>query len=1037
MKLPEFSVNRKVTASMLAMILVVLGLITFTRLGLDFFPDIEFPTVSVITSYRGASSEDIENTITKTLEQVINSVSGVKKVNSITSEGVSVINVEFEWGTNLDFAAQDVRDQLGLYKSYLPEEATDPLVVKFSLSQIPIIFYGITAEKMPLYELKELVEDEVASRLERIDGVASAQVYSMSIREILVDLDKSALESMSISLDQILLALRMENLNLPAGRIVERHSEFLLRTLGEFKTLDDIRNTIIGSTQSGQAVYLKDVAEVRDTMKEARYLGRIQGQKGVFLIINKRSGANTVITGQAVKKELQKIKEVIPSDVEFFTAMDQAKMIQMVIRKTANNALIGGILAIFFIFIFLRNWRPTITIALSIPLSIITTFIAFYLAGYTLNMLTLGGLALGIGMLVDNAIVVIENTFRHIEEGKERNKAAKIGASEVGMAITASTLTTIAVFFPMVFARGITGKLTRGLALAIAFSLLASLFVALTVVPLVASLLFKENNKRGLEVKGRLSVGFDKARNFYRKILHRALQRRWWVLGGTFGLLLVSLVIVFFLGTEFMPSMDRSMIMLSVKMPVGTALDETNRVVAMVENLMTQEPSVEIVTAQVGSQAEDNPADVAGGFSATGTHEGLLWVGLVDRDKRKLSADEIMERIRKKLPQLKDVKFEALDLSQTMTGGAQAPVEIKIFGKELELLKETANNIVDRIRDVEGLRDVTHSLAEGKPEYHINVNREQASRMGLMVSQVASTIQTAALGKVATRFREGNEEIDIRVRFKEKFRDSLDSIGNIPIMTPLKTMVRLDQVASISKGEGPIRINRENQARVVTVTANIAGRDLGSVVKDINKRINGVEKGLPSGYFIEFGGQYEQMKDAFIIMAGAFALAILLVYMIMASQFESFIHPFVIMFTIPFAVIGVVLALLVTGRPIGLPVLIGVVILAGIAVNNGIVMIDYVNQLKRRGLEKKEAILQGSVTRLRPVLITALTTIAGMMPMALSTSEGGEMRAPMAITVIGGLTATTFLTLFVIPIIYSLVDRVKFAREKDRDTSYL
>jgi len=1024
MKIPEFAVNRKVTTAMMAMILVVLGFLAFTKLGLDFLPDLEFPTVSVVTTYSGASSEDIENTITRPLEQIINTISRVKRVDSMTLEGASVIMTEFEWGTNLDFAAQDIRDQIGLYRNFLPEEATDPLVVKFDLGQMPIIFGGITANR-PTYELKELIEDEVAPRLERIDGVASAQVFSMDVREILVDVDKAALESLNISLDQILFALRMENLNLPAGRIVERHSEFLLRTLGEFETLDDIRNTIIGSSQTGQPVYLGDVAEVRDAMKDTRFLGRIQGEKGVFYFINKRSGANTVITAKAVNKELEKIKATLPPDIKFFPFMDQSEMIQRVIRRTGNNALVGGLLAIFFIFVFLRNWRPTVTIALAIPLSVITTFIALYLAGYTLNLLTLGGLALGIGMLVDNSVVVIENIFRHIEEGKSREESAKRGAAEVGMAITASTLTTIAVFFPMVFARGLTGRMTRGLALSIAFALVASLFVAITVVPMVASLLFKANNNQGNQVKKKMTRQFDRARNVYRRILHGALKRRWLVLGGTVGLLVISFAIVPFLGTEFMPAMDREMIILSVKMPVGTSLEETDRVVTMVERLLAAAPGVETVSAQVGSQAEGNPADMAGGFSTTGSHEGLVWVGLVRKSDRDLSDKEILEEIRGKLPRLKDAKIEAIDFGAAMMGGESAPIEIKIFGKDINMLGEVADSIVDRIQDVEGLRDVTHSLAEGKPEYHISINREKASRMGLQVNQVANAVQTASLGKVVTRYREGNEEFDIRVRFKEKFRDSLDDIKSIPIMTPFNSMVSLEQVASIEKGEGPIQINRENQARVVNVTANIAGRDLGSIVRDIKKRIAEVERGLPLGYFIEFGGQYEQMQEAFIIMAGAFALATLLVYMIMASQFESFKHPFVIMFTIPLAIIGVILALLISGQPISLPALIGFIMLGGIAVNNGIVMVDYINQLKRRGVDKREAILQACTVRLRPVLITAFTTILGMLPMALSISEGAEMRAPMAIAVIGGLTATTFLTLFIIPIIYSLFDRVK------------
>jgi len=1027
MKIPEFSVNRKVTTAMMAMILVVLGFISYTRLGLDFFPELEFPTVSVVTTYSGASPEDIENTITRPLEQVINTVGNVKKVNSITSEGVSVIMVEFEWGTNLDFATQDIREQLSQFRSFLPEEASDPLVVKFNISQFPIIFYGITGN-LPTLELKDLIEDEVARRLERIEGVASAQVFSMDEREILVELDPAALEAYKLSVDQIIASLSLENLNLPGGRVVERQTEFLVRTLGEFQSVEDIQEVIVGVTSMGTPIYLRDVGEVRDTLKDFRYRARIQGQEGVFLFVSKRSGANTVLTTNAIKKELAKIRESLPPDIEFYVAMDQADMIQKVINRTANNALVGGILAMIFILVFLRNWRPTVTIFLAIPLSIITTFIAFYLAGYTINLMTLGGLALGIGMLVDNAVVVIENIFRHLEEGADREKAAKKGASEVGMAITASTLTTIAVFFPMVFARGITGQLTRGLALAIAFSLVSSLFVALTVVPMVASLIFKAN--RNNQINGspekKKSKRVHRMREIYRGILLRSLRRRRWVLAGVFGLFVISLLIIPFMGTEFMPPMDRSMLILSVKLPVGSTIEETDRVLHMVEDILAQEPDVQIVTAQAGSQAEDNPTEAAGELNPTGPHEGIIWAGLVDKKNRQLSDLELNEKIRAKLPSLEGVKFEVVDIGQMFMGGARNPVEIKIFGQEIPLLKEIAETIVSRIKDVEGLRDLKHSLSEAKPEYHLRINRDEASRLGIKVSQVAQTIQTAALGRVATRYRSGNEEYDIRVRFKEEFRDNLEDILRIPILTPTGQIIPVGQIARLEPGEGPIKITRENQAREVTVTANIAGRDLGSVIQDIKAQLKDLETQLPRGYFIEYGGQYEEMQDAFIIMAGAFLLAILLVYMIMASQFESFLHPFVIMFTVPLSLIGVIIALLIAGKPVSLPVLVGFVMLAGIAVNNGIVMVDYINQLKRRGVEPAEAILQGCTVRLRPVLITALTTILGMLPMALTTSEGASFRAPMAITVMGGLAATTLLTLFVIPAIYSLVTRVKF-----------
>lgn len=1029
MKLPEFSVKRKVTASMMAAILVVLGAISFTRLGLDFFPDLEFPTVSVVTSYPGASSEDIENILTRPLEQVVSSVNRVKKVASMTSEGVSVITIEFEWGTKLDFAAQDVRDQIGLYEQYLPEEAGEPLVLKFSFSQFPVIFFGVTSD-LPAMRLRTVIEDEVAPRLERIDGVASARVFAMDVREILVDVDKASLESRGLTLDQVLMALRSENLNLPAGSLVERHSEILVRTMGEFMDLDDIRRTVVGLTATGEPVYVADIAEVKDTLKEMRYVARIQQQNGVYLIISKRSGANTQQASAAVKKELEALRGSIPGNPVFHVAMDQGDMIEQVTTNTVQNALVGGLMAIVLIFLFLRNWRPTLIIGLAVPLSVITTFIALYAAGYTLNLLTLGGLALGIGMLVDNAIVVIENVYRHLEEGKGADEASMAGAGEVGMAITASTLTTIAVFFPMIFAQGVTGKMTQALGLSVAFSLVASLFVALTVVPLSTSLLFRSGRSLKAISKAPEERQFAKAKALYRKWLDRALHNRRWVVGGALLAFVAALAIVPFLGTEFLPSQDRDMIMLKVRMPVGTALEETDRVVAMVENIMAAMPEITMISAQVGSQVEQDAGDAASSMSNAGTHEAILWVGLVKRDQRTMSDTEILERIRGRLPSLIGVKFEAIDMSQMLLGGAAAPVEIELFGKDFPVLKDQADQIVRMISGVEGLRDITHSMASGKPEVQIRIDRERAYRLGLSVYQVANTVQTATLGKVATRFREGSDEIDVRLRFKKEYRDSLDEVRRIPILTPAGRMVSLEEAAVIELAEGPITINRENQARRVSVTANIADRDLGSVVRDIKGRLAGFERTLPPGYFLEYGGAYEQMQEAFLILAGAFALAVLLVYMIMASQFEHFTHPFIIMFTVPLGIIGVIIGLLVTGRTISLAALIGVIMLAGIAVNNGIVMIDYINQLIKRGVDRREAILQGATTRLRAVVLTALTTILGSLPLAFSRSSGSEFRAPMGVAIVFGLTATTLLTLFVIPVIYSLFNKIRFKEEK-------
>jgi len=1030
MKLPEFSVKRKVTASMMVMILVILGSIAATRLGLDFFPEIEYPTVSVVTTYGGASSEEIENVLTRPLEQVISSVSRVKKISSQSSEGVSLVSVEFEWGTSLDFAAQDIRDQVARYEQYLPEDAGKPMVLKFDLGQMPVIFYGITSAETNTMKLKEIIEDEVAPRLERLDGVASAQVFSMDEREIAVDIDKAALESHGLTLDRIIMALRAENLNLPAGNLVERQSDYLVRTLGEFKSLDDIGRTVVSVSQTGQPVYLSDLAEVRDTLKETRFISRIQDQGGVFLIVNKRSGANPQQTGAAVKETLAQLRPTLPANPEFHVAMDMSEMIEKVTSRTIENAWVGGLLAVVLLFLFLRNWRPTLIIGLAIPLSIVTTFIALYAAGYNLNLLTLGGLALGIGMLVDNAIVVIENTYRHLEEGENSELASINGASEVGMAITASTLTTIAVFFPMMFATGITGKLTQALGLTISAALLASLFVALTVIPLFSSLLFKSRRGFGSAPSGPPKVQFARARVVYRRWLEWTLSHRRWVLGGTVVLLLISFAIVPFLGTEFMSSGDMNMLLIKVKLPVGSAVTETDRVVAGIEKIMAAQPEIEMISSQIGSSVSQDAGDAASGFGNVGTHEAIIWVRLIDLEERASSDMEIMERIRSGLPRLKDIKIELIDLSSTLIGGAQSPIEIKLFGKDLEILGDVADQIVARISDVEGIRDLTHSLAQASPEIHISIDREKAARLGLSVYQVADAVQTATLGKVASRYREGGDETDIRVRFRSEYRDTLDEIRRIPLVTPADQTIYLDQVTSIERGRGPIQILREDQTRRVSVTANMVDRDVGSVMRDVKSRLGNLSKNLPPGYFIEYGGSYEQMQDAFVILLGAFALAALLVYMVMASEFENFLHPFVIMFTVPLGVIGVIFGLLITGRTVNLAAGIGVILLMGIAVNNGIVMIDYINQLIRKGMDKREAVVKGAVTRLRAVLLTALTTILASLPMALSTSSGSEMRAPMGIAIAFGLIAATLLTLFVLPAVYSLVNKISFREKK-------
>ncbi len=1028
MKLPEFSVRRPVTVLMIIMVILVLGVISFPQLGLDMLPDITYPIISVITEYEGVAPEDMEKMVTRPLEEGISTVKGVKSVSSTSQEGMSFIMVEFEWGTNLDFAAQDIRDNIGLMEEFLPEEVSKPLIVKFDISQMPILMYGITG-RMDLKELRQYVNDNIKPRIERLEGVASAMVFGGLEREILINIDKAKLTARNLSLPQVVQALRAENLNLPAGHLTRADTEYLIRTVGEYNSVEDIRNTIV-ALQNDRPIYLKDIAAVDDAYAERRSYERMNKRTGLALVISKQSGANTVIASNRVLREMEIIKERLPANIEIMSFWDTSETIKRVVTGTASNGLWGGLLAVVILLLFLGNWRPTLIIALAIPLSVVVTFIAIYFSDFTLNIMTLGGLALGVGMLVDNAVVVIESIFRNIEEGKERKKASVIGASEVGMAITASTLTTIAVFLPMLYTKGMVGKLSRGMALTVAFALFASLFVALTIVPMMASriLLKAKQGKVGKFIPQFSGKKFRHFQSRYKELLQWVLQHRKIVILITLGLFVISLGLFRFVGMEFMPRHDTPFFFLLMKLPVGTPLEKTDLYIRQIEDALMEQEETESVTAIVGlSQASKQ--DAAFGFGASDVNEAEVFAKLVDREKRERSSSEFEEDIRQLVPKIKGAKTTIFDMSQMFTGagGAQAPIEIKVFGKDLPVLKALAEEIAQQISDVEGLRDIDTTLREGKPELQIRLNRQQAADLGLTVGQVAASIQTAMQGSVATRYTSGGEEIDVRVRLREADRRSLEHLQDLLIPSPFGFYTPLHQVANLEYKIGPVKITREDQERKVSVTANVFGKDLGSVTSDINRKLEDIT--LPSGYFMEIGGQYESMMEMIQGLSIALLLAIVLVYMVMAAQFESLIHPLVVMFTIPLAIIGVVASLLITGQTLSMLSFMGVIMLAGIVVNNAIVMIDYVNQLRRRGMTRTEALLQGASIRLRPILITSITTILAMLPMALSRSQGAEMRSPLAVVVIGGLITSTFLTLLVVPTIYTLLEDL-FHRKK-------
>ncbi len=1020
MFLSEFSITHRITVLMMTILILIFGTIAYFRLGLEIFPEMDYPVITILTQYEGASPKEVEEIVTKPLEMTLSTVKNMKSIKSESMEGYSVIMAEFNWGSNLDASAQDLRDLIDQTMMYLPSSVGRPMVMKFDTSQIPILIYGVTGMSNT-YELQKIMKDDISNKLKRLKGVASVTIMGGDDVEIQIYIDRSKIEQYNLSFEQIQQAIAMQNINMSGGHMDQYKKDYLIRTIAEYKSIDELENTPVKYNADGSIIRIKDIAEVKRAFKERRYDLRTNKKPTAAFWILKESGQNTLQVVQAVKKELDKIQKSGQYDLEFSEINDMGKMIENTTSDASSNVIFGSILAILIMYIFMRNWRPTLAISLAIPLSVIATFIPLYLMKYSLNLMTLGGLALGVGMLVDNAVVVIENIYRHVEQGHEKIYAAKIGAKEVAMAITASTLTTVAVFLPMVFSDGMTAILIRGLALTVAFSLFVSLFVALTIVPTMASIFFEKNSKMIGDTHW-----FDKIRNPYVRILKWCLANRGKTVLGVIVMLLICIGLMFTLGAEFMPEGDNPFIMMKVVMPKGTALPETNNMIKQIEDVFAKTEGIENYMTMIGSMDEGgSQADPGNPHSPA---EAIVWAKLKPKKDRSMSQEEISEHIRKQIPKITD--GEVIFVKNAMTGTNTPPVEIKVFGKDLEEIKRISLQVQKEIEKVEGIRDVQNSISEGNPEIHVKVDRQKAFQYGLTPAQTGLNLRTANQGSVIGIFREGGEEIDIRLRYLAQNRETLDDLTRVAIPTMTGENIPLSQIATIENGEGPSKITHERQNRKGTITANIIGRDLGTTSKDIQKRLKPLQENMPLGYSIEMGGTYEDMVEGFKTLFLGLLLSIVLVYIVMASQFESLKQPFVVMFTVPLAFIGVALALFVTQTTISVASFVGVIVLGGIVVNNGIVLIDYVNQLRNQGIEKHEALIKAGYDRLRPVFITSFTTVIGMLPMAISRGEGSEMKSPMAITIIGGLLSATFLTLVVIPVIYSLVDKISYKEMK-------
>jgi len=1013
MKIVGFSIRRPVTVTMLFVAIAVFGGISYGRLALNLLPEISYPTLTIRTNYEGTAPAEVENLITKTVENAVSVANNVIRVSSISKPGVSDVILEFSWRTNMDFAALDVREKLDVLQ--LPLDADKPILLRYDPSTDPIMRVSVSGSS-DLSGIRYLSEEFVKSDLESIDGVAAVRISGGFEEEIHVELDEQKLASLGVSIQEVTTRLGQENINLTAGTLQEGESKYLVRTLNEFQDVEEI-NDVIVAQKNGVAIRLSDLGSAYSGYKERKVITRINGEESVEIAVFKAADANTVTAAAQVRTRLEELEQEYSGKrvpLNFQVVFDQSRFIEHSIDEVLNTAMIGGILAIIVLFLFLRSVKSTLIIALSIPLSIVATFFLMYGANISLNIMSLSGLALGIGMLVDNSIVVLEAIHRYQTQGHSPREAADLGASEVGHAVVASTLTTVCVFAPIVFVEGIAGQLFADQALTVTFSLVASLLVAIMLIPMLASL-----GQDGVE-NARIETP-KKVREFflvrpYSRFLAYALRQRLVFLAVALVLFAGALSLLAGLGSELIPEISQGEFFVDLQLPPGTPVEQTSLRIEEVEAVIRQEPDVERYYTIVGSGNQTGASAVE-----EREHIGQILVALGPGMLREKET-AVLERLREGLRDIPAVDYK---FSRPALFSFKQPIEVIVQGYNLQALKTYADRIRERLAQIPGLRDLKASTDGGNPEVQIHFDRQKLANYGLNINQAAGLLRNKIQGDIATELNEPDRKIDIRVRVLEEDRRSLFDLENLLLDVPNRSPVHLSTVADIVLEEGPTEIRRIGPQRVALISANLVDRDLQSAVDEIDQALQ--EFDLPPDMSAYVGGQSEERAVAFESMQFAILLAVFLVYLVMASQFESLVQPFIIMFAIPFALIGVALALYLTGLVLSVVVLIGGVILAGIVVNNSIVLIDFTNKLRGQGKDKFQAIQEACAVRLRPILMTTSTTVLGLIPMAVSLGEGSELRVPMAVTVIGGLMTSTLLTLALVPVLYTLMTSEKKA----------
>jgi HAE1 family hydrophobic/amphiphilic exporter-1 len=1028
MKISEVAVRRGVTFSMLFLMIVGFGLYSLSQLQLDLYPDVSFPTVVVITNYTGASPEDIETLVTRPIEGAVASAKDAQEIRSTSKQGVSMVEVKFDWGKDMDVAETDVRRKLELIKQFLPQDADDSMVFAFDPSLQPIVMMMVTGP-YPLDELRRIAENDLEPKLARLEGIASAEVAGGLERQIHVQLNPTKIAAFGLDVNRVVGAVYRENQQIPGGALEQGSLDFTIQTQGKYQAVQDIGEVVVGmkTTDRGPVpLRLKEVAEVKDDFYESTRILEVDDQPAVWMMVRKQSGANTVRAAEAVIEALPELKRSAAADLDFKIIFNQGDYINLSLKNLSTTGMFGIGITFVVLLLFLRNLRSALIVATAIPISVVATFGVMDQANMTLNTLSMAGLALAIGMLVDNAIVVLENIFRLREQGLNAWDAAIQGAKSVSMAVTASTLTTVAVFIPVLFVPGIAGVLFKDMSITICFSLAVSLTVALTFIPLATSRLF--GSKKAAQS---LAEQAERARN---KGLHRWIQKysdtlmwtlghRWVVAVALVGALAATAVLAVALPTEFVSKDDQSLLFVQVETPIGNNIHEAYTLLKEAERQVADvvpESDRRMIALDVG---------VGKGFVSMfskGVHSGVIRVPLVPVDKRQVSQAEYEDRIRERLRTLPGIKA-TVSMPFNVMGG-EGDIQVQLRGHDLAASRLSGLDLTEKFRPMPEVAEVIFSMEDQKPEVRVRFDRIKMAALGLSSADVGNAISTYFMGRLAGRYAEGGDEFDIVVRYAKDHRLDVDQLKKMPIVTPSGDSVPLANVATVEVGLGPVDISRLDQERITKVTIYLRDsyvdasgksqrKDLGRSIS----RIDDVMKSypLPEGFSYSIGGTAEDFLTSFRYLGLALLVSVFLVYMVMASQFESFRQPFIIIFSVPLAAIGVILMFTITRSVMNISSLVGVIMLVGIVVNNGIVMIDAANQLREEGIERIQAIRDAATMRMRPILMTSATTILAMVPLALEIGEGSAGWSGMAKAVIGGLLASTFLTLFVVPTMYT------------------